>query len=86
MRAESLFSRHEAELLEDGVFGDVSQARNETFSHIEGDYNRVRRHSALDYKTFGKFEWESSINTKKKDQMASGLCLVQLDYLNCSRC
>jgi len=31
-QAESLFSRYKAELLEDGVFEDTSQARSETFS------------------------------------------------------
>jgi transposase InsO family protein len=44
--------------------GDVSQARGETFSYIEGYYNRVRRHSALGYNTPDEFERE--INLKKK--------------------
>jgi transposase InsO family protein len=63
-QAESLFSRYKAEVLEDGVFADVNQARSETFSYIEGYYNRVRRHSALGYKTPDEFEQE--INIKKK--------------------
>lgn len=63
-QAESLFSRYKAELLEDGVFEDVPQARGETFSYIEGYYNRVRRHSALGYKSPEEFERE--INLKKK--------------------
>jgi putative transposase len=62
--AESFFSRFKAELLEDGVFESVSQARTETFSYIEGYYNRVRRHSSLGYKSPEEFERE--INTKKK--------------------
>ncbi len=63
-QAESLFSRYKAELLEDGVFEDTLQARSETFSYIEGYYNRVRRHSALGYKSPDEFERE--INAKKK--------------------
>ena len=63
-RAESLFSRYKAELLEDGFFEDVSQARSETLSYVEGYYNRVRRHSALGYESPEEFERE--INLKKK--------------------
>lgn len=63
-QAESFFSRYKAELLEGGMFEDVNQARGETFSYIEGYYNRVRRHSALGYKTPEEFERE--INLKKK--------------------
>ena len=65
-QAESLFSRYKAELLEDGMFEDVSQARSETFSYIEGYYNRVRRHSSLGYKSPDEFERE--INLKKKGE------------------
>jgi putative transposase len=54
--AESLFSRYKAELLEDGAFADVEQARSETFAYIEGYYNRVRRHSALGYLSPEDFE------------------------------
>ncbi|MCP9495184.1 MAG: IS3 family transposase [Pyrinomonadaceae bacterium MAG19_C2-C3] len=66
-QAESLFSRYKAELLEDGLFEDTAQAKSETFTYIEGYYNRVRRHSALDYKTPEEFEREWHINTKKKE-------------------
>ena len=45
-QAESFFSRFKAELLEGGIFESVEQARSETFSYIDGYYNRVRRHSA----------------------------------------
>jgi transposase InsO family protein len=55
-QAESFFSRYKTELLEGGVFEDVNQARSETFSYIEGYYNRVRRHSALGYKSPDEFE------------------------------
>jgi putative transposase len=54
--AESFFSRYKAELLEGGAFEDVAQARAETFAYIEGYYNRVRRHSALGYRSPEEFE------------------------------
>jgi transposase InsO family protein len=63
-QAESFFSRYKAELLEGSAFQDMNQARSETFSYIEGYYNRVRRHSALGYKSPDEFERE--INLKKK--------------------
>ena len=54
--AESLFSRYKTELLEDGAFTDLEQARSETFAYIEGYYNRTRRHSALGYLSPENFE------------------------------
>ena len=54
--AESFFSRYKAELLEGGAFEDVAQARAETFAYIEGYDNRVRRHSALGYRSPEEFE------------------------------
>ena len=63
-QAESFFSRYKAEVLEGGIFEDVSQARSETFSYIEGYYNRVRRHSALGYKSPDEFEREVIITKK----------------------
>jgi putative transposase len=54
--AESLFSRYKAELLEGGAFADVEEARAETFSYIEGYYNRIRRHSGLGYLSPENFE------------------------------
>ncbi len=63
-QAESFFSRYKAELLEGGAFENMSQARSETFGYIEGYYNRVRRHSAIGYKSPEEFERE--INRKKK--------------------
>ena len=62
--AESFFSRYKAELLEGGMFADVVQARSETFSYIEGYYNRVRRHSALNYKTPDEFALELATTNK----------------------
>ncbi len=46
-QAESFFSRFKAELMEDGTFEDIEQARSDIFSCIEGYYNRVRLHSSL---------------------------------------
>ncbi len=63
-QAESFFSRYKAELLEGGSFADVEQARSETFSYLEGYYNRVRRHSSLGYKTPEEFEREHNIKKK----------------------
>lgn len=62
--AESFFSRFKAELLEGGMFADVAQARSETFSYIEGYYNRVRRHSALNYQSPDEFARELVITKK----------------------
>jgi len=61
-QAESFFSRFKAELIEDGVFEDIEQARSEIFSYIEGYYNRVRLHSALGYKS--PMEFEQELQTK----------------------
>lgn len=63
-QAESFFSRYKAELLEGGAFASVEQARGESFSYIEGYYNRARRHSALGYKTPDEFEREWKLKTK----------------------
>lgn len=57
-RAESFFSRFKAELMEDGVFEDLEQARSEIFSYIEDYYNRVRLHSSLGYQSPLEFEME----------------------------
>ena len=57
-QAESFFSRFKAQLIEDGIFESVEQARSEIFSYIEGYYNRVRLHSGLDYKSPLEFELE----------------------------
>jgi putative transposase len=54
--AESLFSRLKAELLENGVFLSVEDARTEIFEYIEIYYNPLRRHSALGYKSPDEFE------------------------------
>ena len=61
-QAESFFSRFKAELIEDGSFEDIEQARSEIFSYIEGYYNRVRLHSSLGYKS--PLEFEQELETK----------------------
>ncbi len=57
-QAESFFSRFKTELIEGGAFEDISQARLEIFSYLEGYYNRVRLHSSLGYKSPIEFELE----------------------------
>ena len=73
-QAESFFSRYKAELLEGGAFADVVQARSETFSYIEGYYNRERRHSSLGYKTPDEFEreWKLKAKGKSSERIVSG--------------
>jgi len=63
-QAESFFSRFKAELMENGVFEDIEQARSEIFSYIEGYYNRFRLHSSLDYKS--PIEFELELQTKNE--------------------
>jgi len=55
-QAESFWARFKIELLEGGCFRSVEEARIETFSYIEGYYNRIRKHSALGYKSPEQFE------------------------------
>jgi len=70
--AESFFSRFKAELVEGGIFISVEEARSETFSYIEGYYNRVRLHSALGYKSPLEFEMElKTKNGGRKDSFVS---------------
>jgi putative transposase len=65
-QAESFFSRFKAELLENGKFEDIEQARSEIFSYIEGYYNRIRLHSSLGYKSPIEFEQELKIENGGK--------------------
>jgi transposase InsO family protein len=55
-QAESFWARFKPELLDGGLFESVNQARTETFSYIDGYYNRVRKHSSLGYKSPEQFE------------------------------
>jgi putative transposase len=59
---ESLFSRLKAELIQNGTFLNLEDARTEIFEYIEIYYNRVRRHSALDYQSPEQFEEKYKIN------------------------
>lgn len=51
-----LGARLKIELLEGGTFPDLETAKSETFSYIEGFYNRTRRHSSLGYLSPDEFE------------------------------
>ncbi len=64
-RRTRFFSRFKAELVEGGVFESVEQARTETFSYIEGYYNRIRLHSSLGYLSPMEFEKQLKIKTKR---------------------
>ncbi len=64
-QAESFFARFKTELVEDGVFESVEQAISETFSYIEGYYNRIRLHSSLGYKSPMEFEKQLKIKNER---------------------
>lgn len=67
-QAESFFSRFKAELIENGIFETIEEARTEIFSYIDGYYNRIRRHSGIDYKSPLEFEKELRIkNLERRD-------------------
>ena len=71
-QAESFFSRFKAELLENGIFASVEDAKSEVFSYIEGYYNRTRLHSSLGYKSPIQFENELKIkNTRSSESFVS---------------
>jgi transposase InsO family protein len=65
-QAESFFSRFKAELIEGGIFESIDEAKSEIFSYIEGYYNRIRRHSALGYKSPLEFEKELRIENQRR--------------------
>jgi len=48
---ESCFSRFKAELLQNGIFETLEDARTEIFEYIEMYYNTIRLHSALNYQS-----------------------------------
>ena len=71
--AISFFSRFKAELVENGIFVSVVDARSEVFSYIEGYYNRVRLHSSLGYKSPLEFEKQSEIkNIRSSESFVCG--------------
>jgi transposase InsO family protein len=55
-QAESFLARYKTELMENGMFEDIEQGKSETFSYIEGFYNRVRIHSGLGNLSLEEFE------------------------------
>jgi transposase InsO family protein len=61
-QAESFFSRFKAELVEDGIFESVEDARSEVFSYIEGYYNRIRLHSGIGYRSPLEFEKQLKVD------------------------
>lgn len=65
-QAESFFSRFKAELVENGIFESIEQARTEIFSYIEGYYNRIRRHSSLGYLSPLEFEKQLKIKNQRR--------------------
>ena len=77
-QAESFFSRFKAELVENGIFESVEDARSEVFSYIEGYYNRIRLHSSLGYKSPLEFEKQLEIKNKGSKRV---LCAEILDRL-----
>ena len=81
-QAESFWARLKTELLEDGAFRSTGEARSETFSYIEGYYNRVRRHSSLGYLSPDEFErkLENSKNEKasKSNRKGSSVRVVSV--------
>ena len=56
LMAESFWARFKTELLDGGLFESVDQARSETFTYIDGYYNRIRKHSSLGYLSPEQFE------------------------------
>jgi len=64
-QAESFFSRFKTEMVEGGVFETAVEARSESFSYIEGYYNRIRLHSSLDYKSPMEYERELKLNERR---------------------
>ena len=70
-RAESFFSRFKAEVVENGIFESVEDARSEVLSYIEGYYNRIRLHSGLGYKSALQFEKELKIKQRSRESFVS---------------
>jgi putative transposase len=63
---ESCFSRFKAELLQDGIFETIEDARTEIFEYIEMYYNTIRIHSSLSYKSPTEFERLNQIGVPLK--------------------
>jgi transposase InsO family protein len=66
--AESLFSRFKAEVLSEGIFLGLGNARKRCFEYIEAYYNTIRKHSSIDYLSPSQFEdqyWMDLLYRKK---------------------
>jgi len=53
---ESFFSSLKTELIHNQIYLTRAAARHDVFAYIEVFYNRIRRHSALDYVSPAEFE------------------------------
>lgn len=82
-QAESFFARFKTELVEGGVFEDVAQARSETFSYIEGYYNRIRRHSGIGYLSPLEFEKELAKNEKGQEEKRTKKEERSVSFVSC---
>jgi transposase InsO family protein len=71
-QAESFFSRFKAELVENGVFESVEEAKSEVFSYIEGYYNRIRLHSGIGYRSPLEFEKQLENKQRSKESFVCG--------------
>ena len=71
-QAESFFSRFKAELIENGVFESVADAKSEVFSYIEGYYNRIRLHSGIGYRSPLEFEKQLENKQRSKESFVCG--------------
>jgi transposase InsO family protein len=71
-QAESFFSRFKAELLENGIFETLEDAKSELFSYIKGYYNRIRLHSGICYRN--PLEYEKHLENKIRRSKESFVC------------
>jgi len=56
---ESFFSTIKREMIySNGVFTNREEARSKVFNYIESWYNRMRKHSALQYQSLSEYELE----------------------------
>ncbi len=79
-QAESFWARFKTELVDGGVFRNLAEAISETFSYIEGYYNRIRRHSSLGYLSPNEFEKRFKIskneNVRKSNRKETSVRVV----------
>ena len=59
---ESFMGTLKAEMLQDGCFLSMVDARSELFAYIDGYYNTQRLHSSLDYQSSATFEAELALS------------------------